>query len=158
MGGDQLNSLSDTIGAQQARNQTYSVLIRLLDPRSFGWGVPAWYFLFPFCSLFSLHMTLTNPVQPRALSEEGFFFVPMPCALEAQTVIKTFCLWLAIPTYWRIGEKESKVSAETKKQNKQNTATKHKQKDNDPRHLAIESETLRFQKYPLVSQYCTTTK
>ena len=40
-------------------------------PRSFGWGVPAWYFLFPFCSLFSLHMTLTNPVQPRALSEEG---------------------------------------------------------------------------------------
>ena len=88
----------------------------------------------------------------------SFFFVPMPCALEAQTVIKTFCLWLAIPTYWRIGEKESKVSAETKKQNKQNTATKHKQKDNDPRHLAIESETLRFQKYPLVSQYCTTTK
>ena len=48
----------------------------------------------------------------------------MPCALEAQTVIKTFCLWLAIPTYWRIGEKESKVSMETNKQNKQNTATK----------------------------------
>ena len=40
-------------------------------PRSFGWGVPAWYFLFPFCSLFSLQMTLTNPVQPRALSEAG---------------------------------------------------------------------------------------
>ena len=56
----------------------------------------------------------------------------MPCALEAQTVIKTFCLWLAIPTYWRIGEKESKVSMETNKQNEQNTATKHKQKDNDP--------------------------
>ena len=89
---------------------------------------------------------------------EVIFFLPMPCALEAQTVIKTFCLWLAIPTYWRVGEKESKVSAETKEQNKQNTATKHKQKDNDPRHLAIESETLRFQKYPLVSQYCTTTK
>ena len=40
-------------------------------PRSFGWGVPAWYFLFPFCSLFSLHMTLTNPVHPRALSDAG---------------------------------------------------------------------------------------
>ena len=35
------------------------------------------------------------------------FFVPMPCALEAQTVIKKFCLWLVIPTCWRIGEKES---------------------------------------------------
>ena len=33
--------------------------------------MPAWYFLFPFCSLFSLQMTLTKPVQPRALSEEG---------------------------------------------------------------------------------------
>ena len=37
-------------------------------------------------------------------------------------------------------------------------STKHKQKDNDPRHLAKESEILRFQKYLLVSQYCTTTK
>ena len=35
------------------------------------------------------------------------FFELMPCALEAQTVIKTFCLRLAIPTCWRIGEKKS---------------------------------------------------
>ena len=52
-----------------------------------------------------------------------FFFVPMPCALKAQTVIKTFCLYLAIPTCWRIGEKESKVSLENKA-----TQTKHKPK------------------------------
>ena len=42
----------------------------------------------------------------RATVRTTFFFVPMPCALEAQTT-KTCCLWLAIPTYWRIGEKKS---------------------------------------------------
>ena len=34
----------------------------------------------------------------------ALFFEPMPRALEAQTVIKTYCLSLTIPTCWRIGE------------------------------------------------------
>ena len=33
-----------------------------------------------------------------------FLFELMSCALEAQTVLKTHCLLLIIPTCWRIGE------------------------------------------------------
>ena len=69
----------------------------------------------------------------------SFFFVPMPCALEAQTVIKTFCLWLAIPTCWRIGE--SKKLGVFYQQRNTNT----KQHKKTPRQLR---ETLRFQKVP----------
>ena len=88
-----------------------------------------------FCySCFNVQMHNFDTWTLRAI-----FFEPMPCALEAQTVIKTFCLWLAIPTYWRIGEKESKVSTETNKQNKQNTATKHKQKKRKRKNTACYS-------------------
>ena len=55
----------------------------------------------------------------------NFFFELMPCTLEALTVIKTFCLWLAIPTYWRIGE--SKKPGVFQIQNKTNP-TKNKTK------------------------------
>ena len=62
----------------------------------------------------------------------------------------------------RKSETIPKVSLETKatsnKQKQHKTATNHKQQTNNPGHLAKKSETLRFQKYPLVSQYCSTTK
>ena len=54
----------------------YSVLIKLHDPNhwvkpplSLGCGAPSWNFLFPFCSLFSLQISKTKPVQHRALSD-----------------------------------------------------------------------------------------
>ena len=78
----------------------------------------------------------------------------MPCALEAQTVIKTFYLRLAIPTCWRIGEsKELGVFKTTQTQQQQNnpTKTKPKQPKKTPRKLR---ETLRFQKSPQAAQYC----
>ena len=60
-----------------------------------------------------------------------------------QTVIKTFCLRLAIPTCWRRGEsKKLGVFISTKK-HKQHTNTKQHKKT--PRQLR---ETLRFQKVP----------
>ena len=52
-----------------------------------------------------------------------FFLCPCRARSRLSTVIKTFCLYLAIPTCWRIGEKESKVSLENKA-----TQTKHKPK------------------------------
>ena len=62
----------------------------------------------------------------------------------------------------RKSETIPKVSLEPKatsnKQKQHKTATNHKQQTNNPGHLAKKSETLRFQKYPLVSQYCSTTK
>ena len=75
------------------------------------------------------------------------FFELMPCALEALTVIKTFCLWLAIPTCWRIGEsKKLGVFKTTQTQNTTNqnpTKTEPKQPKKTLRTLR---ETLRFQK------------
>ena len=58
-----------------------------------------------------------------------FFFELMPCTLETLTVMKTFCLWLAIPTYWRIGESKSQVSSKTKQTNPTKNKTKTRQED-----------------------------
>ena len=90
---------------------------------------------------------------PASLEQEGSkrildFFELMPCALEALTVIKTFCLWLAIPSCWRIGEsKKLGVFKTTQTQNttNQNPTKKPKQPKKTPRKLR---ETLRFQKVP----------
>ena len=81
------------------------------------------------------------------------FFELMPCTLEALTVIKTFCLWLAIPTYWRTGE--SKKPGVFQIQNKQTQPkTNPKQTKKTPRK---QGETLRFQKRnPQAAQYCFT--
>ena len=76
------------------------------------------------------------------------FFELMPCALEAQTVIKTFCLRLAIPTFWRIGESKKLgvfKTTQTQKQQNNQTKTKPTQPKKTPRKLR---ETLRFQKVP----------
>ena len=56
----------------------------------------------------------------------------MPCALEAQTVIKTFCLRLAIPTCWRIGESKELGVIKTTQTQKQQTNTKHKTRPPTP--------------------------
>ena len=69
----------------------------------------------------------------------SFFFVPMPCALEAQTVIKTFCLWLAIPTCWRIGESK-KLGVFYQQRNTNSTQTQNNTKrhpDNYVKHYAF---------------------
>ena len=69
------------------------------------------------------------------------FFGLMPCTLEALTVIKTFCLWLAIPTSWRIGESKKPGVFQIKtKQTQPKTKQKHHRKT--PGELG---ETLRFQ-------------
>ena len=61
-----------------------------------------------------------------------FFFELMPCALEAQTVIKTFCLRLAIPTCWRIGDSKELGVFKTTQTQKQQTNTKHKTRPPTP--------------------------
>ena len=70
-----------------------------------------------------------------------FFFELMPCALETQTVIKTYCLWLAIPTTEWVKVKSLCLP-------KHNPNKQHKK---TPRKLG---ETLRFQKKNLqAAQY-----
>ena len=89
----------------------------------------------------------------RKDDDKGDFFELMPCTLEALTVIKTFCLWLAIPAYWRIGE--SKKAGVNRDQNKTNT-TKNQTKttQEDTQELG---ETLPFQKRnPQAAQYFST--
>ena len=80
----------------------------------------------------------------------------MPCALEAQTVIKTFCLWLAIPTCWRIGESKKLGVFKTTQANKQKT-TQPTTNQNDPkRHLGNYVKHYAFRKSPSCSVLLTT--
>ena len=81
-----------------------------------------------------------------------FFWAP----LEALTVIKTYCLWLAIPTCWRIGESKRPgvfqyPTQQTQPKTKTRPKNKPKQTKKTPRKLG---ETLRFQmKSPQAAQY-----
>ena len=60
----------------------------------------------------------------------------MPCALEAQTVIKTFCLRLAIPTFWRIGEsKKLGVFKTTQTQKQQNNEAGESDEPSGPKDM-----------------------
>ena len=79
--------------------------------------------------------------------------ISMPCTLEALTVIKTFCLWLAVPTYWRIGEIKSQVYCRTTEKQQQKNPTKDKQEPTK-RYLETRWEvTLSETKNPQAAQY-----
>ena len=77
----------------------------------------------------------------------------MPCTLEALTVIKTFCLRLAIPTSWRIGESKKPGVFQIK----QNEPNQHKTKtpQKDTRETRWDT-TLSEQKKTQAAQYFST--
>ena len=83
------------------------------------------------------------------------FFELMPCALEAQTVIKTFCLWFAIPTCWRIGESKKlrvfKTTPNTQTANNNPTKNKPEQPKKTPTKLR---ENTTLSESPQAAQYC----
>ena len=69
--------------------------------------------------------------------------------LSSCRVIKTFCLWLAIPTCWRIGESKKLGVFKTTQTQKQQTTTQPKPNQNNPkRHPGNYVKHYAFRKVP----------
>ena len=84
----------------------------------------------------------------------SIFFWAVPCALEAQTVINTSCF------DWRFPRKREKVRQRSRchqqtQKTRQQTTTQTTQQPKPKRTPRKQSETLRFQKSPHASQYCS---
>ena len=95
------------------------------------------------------HIFFVFEILPCALSQLWRSFFLSSCRARSRLWRSStrFCLWLAIPTYWRIGESKSQVSSKTKQQNNP-TKNKPEHHKKTPGKLG---ETLRFQ--PQAAQY-----